>query len=132
MENYTGYLKPYVPLIAAMLIVGQRPVQVARLLNAMKVSEPQWRWVDPVDEPLERPNSVRRLMAAVWEKHRRAAELERWNAGTAYRVGQMTGTISHLARTWVIKPKPYKRPTITAEWTPESNWHEAQAIRAEG
>lgn len=134
MDNYTGYLKPYVPLIAAMLLAGQKPAQIARLLEAMGAS---WNWSPPPpDEPLENPNPMRLLMGRVWDNQRRREYLE-WKTRSEERVLQMTSLVSYLARKWPIaaKRRPYVAPVnrkITAEWTPESNWHEAQAIRAEG
>lgn len=95
MAAYTGYLKPYVPLIAAMSLAGQSPKQISTLLLAVGV--------------------LGKLQPSTGM----------WN----YRLSQVTGLVSYLLSTW---PWRIKRRTVVGEWTPETNWQEREAVRAEG
>lgn len=101
MEAYNGYLKPYVPIIAAMSLAGQRPKQIAELLEELGA-----------------------------HPHRGRTEYSLGGL-RRYRVQQMTGLLANLLHAWPIKTGRIKCPE-SHEWTPESNWHEAQAVRAEG
>ena len=42
MRPYRGYLKPYLPLIMAMLLCGQKYMEIANLLAALGVKDSHW------------------------------------------------------------------------------------------
>lgn len=110
LAKYTGYLAPWRPVIAAMALCGQTPMQIGRLVYALGARQ-HWEL---------RPENIR-LLGFRADRESSAASIVRL-----------------LLRSWELPlPLPAEIPHRRKvreryEWTPESNWHELQAVRAEG
>lgn len=113
LATYTGYLAPWRPVIAAMALCGQTPMQIGRLLYALGARQ-DWEF------------GGTNWGHSPWQPDRETS------AGCIVRL---------LLKSWPIPaPAPTPPPATPArrkvleryEWTPESNWAEIQAHRGIG
>lgn len=114
LARYTGYLAPWRPVIAAMALCGQTPMQIGRLLYALGARQ-DWE--------------IRqyRPWAGLPSKEERE-----YSAGCIVRLLLKSWPIPAPAPTPPPAPPSRRKVLERYEWTPESNWAEIQAHRGIG